>query len=161
MSSPRENTNVSTSSSKAVLAALRALQDKIARLELEKTHAMDETAQLRHQLQNQEIEFEHMKNKDSLTSQKALQEARHAYDRLLTDKTELEIRIARLEERNAENRGNTDLLQHKIREVEEEKYQCQLQAKELETEQLQLNLQIDHGHKREKGKCEDILTSVR
>jgi hypothetical protein len=145
-----QGNNVSTSSSKAVLAALRALQDKIRRLELERTQAMDETAQLRHQLQNQEIEFEHAKNKESLNSQKSLQESRHAYDRLLTDKTELEIRIAKLEERNAENRNNSDLLQEKIREVEEEKYRCQMKAKELETEQLQLNLQIDHGHKREK-----------
>lgn len=49
--------NTSASSSKAVLAALRALQDKIRRLEQERGAALDEAAQLRHQLQTQVRSF--------------------------------------------------------------------------------------------------------
>ena len=52
--SSASNGNAS-SSSKAVLAALRALQDKIRRLETERTQALDESSQLRLQLKNFEI----------------------------------------------------------------------------------------------------------
>jgi uncharacterized protein (UPF0335 family) len=83
------------SSSKAVLAALRALQDKIRRLEAEKQQSLDETKQLRLQLQNQEMEFEHLKQKDKLSLQKSISDARSSYENILTEKNELEIKLAK------------------------------------------------------------------
>jgi septal ring factor EnvC (AmiA/AmiB activator) len=59
---------LSASSSKAVLAALRALQDKIRRLESERALALDENAQLRHQIKNQEIETGMVRFRDRLMS---------------------------------------------------------------------------------------------
>ena len=141
--------SASASSSKAVLAALRALQDKIRRLESERAQALDETSQLKHQLQNQEIEFEHAKQRETLASNKSLQDARIGYDKLLAEKTELELRIAKAEERNRDARQSVDELSSKIRMLEEEKYQSQLKLKDLETQQVQLEIQIDHTQKKE------------
>ena len=49
------STSVNTSSSKAVLAALRALQDKIRRLESERSQALDEATDLRQKIKTLDI----------------------------------------------------------------------------------------------------------
>ena len=85
------------SSSKAVLAALRALQDKIRRLESEKAQALDDAAQLRTQLKSLEIENDHARERDALHSQKLLQDARMAYEKVISEKTEMENRLRTLD----------------------------------------------------------------
>lgn len=145
------SSNASASSSKAVLAALRALQDKIRRLEAERAQALDETSQLRHQLQSQEVEFEHAKQRDNMNSTKSLQDARSAYDRLLSEKTELEIRAARLEERNRDSRETAEELQSRIRSLEEEKYHGNQKLKDLESQHVHLEQQIEIAQRKEKG----------
>lgn len=143
--------NASASSSKAVLAALRALQDKIRRLEMERTQALDETGQLRHQLKNQEIEMEHAKQKDSLSAQRSIQDARNAYERLLTEKTDLEIKVARLEDRNRDVRMQSDDMQEKIRGLEQERHELQGRVRDLDSKQLQFDLQMQASQRKEKG----------
>eukprot|EP01036_Dinobryon_divergens_P031486 gene31488-40892_t len=98
LSDPASTSN--NSSSKAVLAALRALQDKIRRLEAERAQAVEESSQLKHQLKLQEIEFDHSRQKESLSSQKVLQEAKNSFEKVFTEKTDLEVRLVKLEERN-------------------------------------------------------------
>jgi chromosome segregation ATPase len=147
-----------SSSSKAVLAALRALQDKIRRLEAERTQALDETSQLKHQLKTQEIESEHAKQKELLTVQKNLQEAKSSYDRLFHEKTELELRLSRLEEKNKLLQGNTEDLQAKIHHLESEKHQSALRVKDLEYQYKQIEQQIKDTQGKEKGIFSSILT---
>lgn len=145
------NTGSTATSSKAVLAALRALQDKIKRLETERSQALDETAQLKHQLKSLEIESEHMKQKENLIAQKNLQEARAAYDRLLTEKTDLELRLSRVDDKNKTTKHQTDDLQARIRILEEEKHNCLLQVKDLEAQKLYFESQISYAKQFEKG----------
>jgi chromosome segregation ATPase len=151
----------SASSSKAVLAALRALQDKIRRLEVERTQAIDETTQLRHQLKNQEIEAEHIKQREMLNSQKSLQESRSAYDRLLGDKAELEVRVSKLEERNRLGQQTADELQSKIKSLEEEKQNGLLKVKSLESQQSQLEAQIQHAQSKEKDLANTMVWETK
>ena len=66
-----DNTDSATSS-KAVLAALRALQGKIQRLEAEKLSAQDECKHLKSQIRAQEVEAEHIKQRDVLNNQRSL-----------------------------------------------------------------------------------------
>lgn len=146
------------SSSKAVLAALRALQDKIRRLESERSQALDECSQLRHQMKNQEIEAEHSKQRDQLASQKSQQEARNAYERLVHDKTELEQRLVKLEERNKANLATSEELQSKLRALEEEKQSNLFRVKDLETQQKQLEARIQQAEQKEKGLCPHFLS---
>ena len=141
----------SASSSKAVLAALRALQDKIKRLESERTQALDETANLRQQIKNQEMEADNFKRRDSLASQKKLHEVQSAYDRSVTEKTESEIRLSNLEERNRIEDEIARDLRAKIRAVEDEKHNGLLVIKDMESERTRLQSQILHVQHKEKG----------
>ena len=143
--------NASASSSKAVLAALRALQDKIRRLEQERSQALDDATQLRHQLQAQEVEFENSKKRESLITTKSVQETRHELDRIITEKTELEIRMAKLEEKNRESRDHADDLKKRIILLEEEKYQASMKLKDFETDQSTLEHQIELQQRKESG----------
>ena len=140
-------------SSKAVLTALRALQDKISRLESEKTDALEESARLRLQIQNQDMTSERYKQRDNLTSQKNLHEVRTAYDRILSEKSETEIRLSKLDERNRAEEKIAIELRAKIRAVEDEKHTGLLTIKDLESERTQLQSQILHIHQKEKGQC--------
>ncbi len=138
------------SSSKAVLAALRALQDKIRRLESERSAAIDETVQLRHQLKNLEIESEHVKQREILSSQKTLHEARNAYEKLLNEKSELEIRLSKLEEKNESNKNTMDELYVKVKSLEDEKRTGLERIKVLENEHDILNNTIHDAQQKEK-----------
>jgi chromosome segregation ATPase len=140
-----------STSSKAVLAALRALQDKIRRLESERTQALDEASQLKHQLQTQSIEAEHLRQKENLSIQKQLQEARASHDRLLTEKNDLEARISKMEERNKSSLHMADDFQSRIRMLEDEKHAAALRLKELENRHHQFESQIKSSEHKEKG----------
>jgi chromosome segregation ATPase len=140
-----------SSSSKAVLAALRALQDKIRRLESERSQALDEASQYRLQIKNQEIEYEHSKQRDQLAAQKSLQEARTAYDRVCAEKADLETRLSKMEEKNRGLQRSSEELQMRIRQLEEEKQNNIDKLRELENQQHNLEQQIKQAQQREKG----------
>lgn len=145
------NSNNASSSSKAVLAALRALQDKIRRLEIERSQALDEVNSLKHQLKNSEIELEHTKQKDFLLSQKNLSESKVMYEKLLTEKNDLELKIIRYEEKNSGLVKSSEELHKKIHQLEDEKHSSLLKVKDLEHQQQQLELLIKNSQRKEKG----------
>lgn len=132
-------------------AALRALQDKIRRLEAERTQALDETTQLKHQLKHFEIEADHNKQRDQLASQKTLQEAKNSYERLLGEKSELEMKINRLEDKNKANQKVLEEFQSKNRFMDEEKHSLTSKLKDLELQQQQLEQRIKNSQIKEKG----------
>lgn len=138
------------------MAALRALQDKIRRLESERTQALDETVQLRHQLKNQEVEAEHAKQREQLQAQKSLQEVRSAYERLLTDKSELEVRLSKFEEKNKQAQSNVDDLQARIRILEDDKHAGTMKLKGLEHQKIQIETQIKLAQQKEEGMLKAI-----
>ena len=150
-----------TSSSKAVLAALRALQDKIRRLESERSQALDESAQLRHQLKNQEVEAEHARQREQLTAQKSLHDVRGAYERLLTDKSELEVRLSKFEEKNKQAQNHVDELQAKIRVLEDEKHAGTMKLKDLEHQRVQIETQIKSAQQKEEGNSIFFFKSIK
>jgi hypothetical protein len=94
--------HTSQSGSKAVLAALRALQDKIRRLDTERGAAVDECNGLKAQIKSMEIDFEHMKQRDGLLSNQALLEQRAAHDALKAEKAIQETEYTKLQERHRE-----------------------------------------------------------
>ena len=130
-----------TSSSKAVLAALRSLQDKIRRLETDRTRAMEEAATLRHRLQGFEVESEQTRAKDDAIAQRNIQEARATYDRLIAEKVDLEVRVARAEERRNDIRSSSETLETDIRKLKEEKESLLLKIKDGESQQKHLDIQ--------------------
>lgn len=139
------------SSSKAVLAALRALQDKIKRLESDKVQAEEETKHLRNQIHNKEAEFDYQKQREKMTLQRNLNETKIDYDKALIQKTKLESRLQELEDLNHELRSNTDGLVATVRNLEDDKYHKDMTLQDLQSKLLHLEMQIEVSQQRERG----------
>jgi chromosome segregation ATPase len=139
------------SSSKAVLAALRALQDKIRRLEIEKAQALDDAAQLRSQLKSQEIEANHLKERDVLQSQRTLQEARLLYEKVLSEKTEMETKLRTLDRQNEELTQELTELTNQNRLLEEQKTSASNRLSELQAQVQHIELELQQSQQKEKG----------
>jgi hypothetical protein len=150
-----------TSSSKAVLAALRALQDKIRRLESERSQALDEVAQLRMQLKNQEIEADHQRQRDLLSTQKNIQDAKVSQERLQQEKMELEIRLQRLEDKIRLSHQSSEELQTKIRVLEDEKHSANLKIRDLEHSHHQMEQQIKSAQIKEKDMVQTLTWETK
>jgi hypothetical protein len=150
-----------TSSSKAVLAALRSLQDKIRRLETDRTRAMEEAATLRHRLQGFEVEAEQTRAKDDAIAQRNIQEARATYDRLIAEKVDLEVRVARAEERRNDIRSSSETLETDIRKLKEEKESLLLKIKDGESQQKHLDIQLQNIYSREKDLSQTLAYESR
>eukprot|EP01035_Chromulina_nebulosa_P019990 gene19990-25960_t len=151
----------SASSSKAVLAALRALQDKIRRLETERSQAIDETTYLKQQLRTLEIENDQIRQKENLNAQKNIQEARLTYDKLNNEKIELELKLSKQEDKNKELQLYLDQIQLKIRSLEDEKHSGLLKIKELEAEKNQIENQVNYAQKHEKDLAQTMIWETK
>ena len=83
-----------------------------------------------------------------------MHEVRSAYDIIQTGKTESEIRLSKLEDRNRIEEEIAQDLRLKIRAAEDEKHSGLLIIKDLESERNQLQSQIIHIQEKEKGEEE-------
>ncbi|GAB5029554.1 Hypothetical protein NocV09_00101690 [Nannochloropsis oceanica] len=100
-SHPPHQTPTVSKSSTAVLSALRALQDKIKRLEKERADAIWEVGMLRQQLEGVQRRAEVERREDVLELQEQYSHVQGAYERLLSDKEAMESKLVRSEERRA------------------------------------------------------------
>jgi DNA repair exonuclease SbcCD ATPase subunit len=152
--------NHSASSSKAVLAALRALQDKIRRLETERSSALDEAAQLRSQLKSQEIEAEHSKEKDILHSQKSLQEARMAYERVITEKEDLEKSLKMVRTQNDQTQAHVQELRESNKELEAMRSSAEQRLAEVEGHLAKFEAEVERSKHRESGTKRIVVSLI-
>lgn len=163
-STPSSNlTNVSmstsvgpASSSKAVLAALKALQDKIRRLESERSQHLDEINSLKNSLKSQEIEAEHLRQRDNLFNQRMLQEFKSGSEKVLNEKADMEAKLAKAEEKSKEYLKTSMSLQEKVASLENERELLNLRVNELESTQRLAESQGVRNQEREKGKNSGI-----
>lgn len=120
------------SGSKAVLAALRALQDKIRRLDTERAASVDECDSLKAQIKSMEVDFEHMKQRDSLLSNQALLEQRASNEALKTEAAERETEYLKLTERHREQGVELNKAKIIVDTLEEEKASLLAKSRRLE-----------------------------
>ena len=85
----------STSSTKAVLSALRALQDKIRRLEAERQSAVDQCTRLRAKIQQVEMQAQQHLDREVQRASELGAEQASSIERLSADKSGLEARLNR------------------------------------------------------------------
>lgn len=85
-------------STKAVLSALRALQDKIRRLEAERQSAVDQCAQLRSKIQQVETDSQKYLDIEVHRAKELSAEQNSTIKQLTADKAGLELRLSRHEE---------------------------------------------------------------
>lgn len=136
-------------SSKAVLAALRALQDKIRRLEAERAQAVDECNHLRNQIRSQEVEAEHVKQRDTLNNQRSLLEAKSAYDRLTSEKKSMEHQLTDLLEKNRNSERLVNKMKDKIAMLEGENDGLESRKRDLDEEQEKAEALLEATQRRE------------
>ncbi|CAM9429781.1 unnamed protein product [Ectocarpus fasciculatus] len=73
-------------SSRAVLAALKGLQDKVRRLENERTQAVEEVKTFKGELMQRREDFKHAQELQNLTIQEENAASRLSYEKLLAEK---------------------------------------------------------------------------
>eukprot|EP01041_Mallomonas_annulata_P007496 gene7496-15337_t len=151
----------SASSSKEVLVASRTLQDKIRRLETERSQALYETEQLRNHVSNLEIESEHKKRKDVLEYQRSLQEIRNIIDKLSADKDELESRIVKIEEKSLDSRTEFKVLMSRIKTLEHEKILSETRTSDTEKDSQNLKQQLIAAQQREKDLSQTMVWETK
>ena len=139
------------SSSKAVLAALKALQEKIRKLESERAQFTDEIAALKNQIKSQEIEAEHTRQRDNLANMKAIHELKTANERLDMEKQSLEKELAKLEAKNKERSKSEEAVLEKMSQLQEGNEALRLRCKELEATMKLAETQAGKSQQREKG----------
>jgi chromosome segregation ATPase len=145
------NPSGGASSSKAVLAALKALQEKIRRLELERTQHLDEVATMKTQLKSQEIEGDHLRQRDNLMNQKTMHELKIINDRIIAEKNELEVHITRLDDKVREL-GRTGTASHDVvQQLQNDKESLEIHIRELEASNRMAESQGMRTQQREKG----------
>jgi chromosome segregation ATPase len=151
VTSLNSSTHTTASSSKAVLAALRALQDKIRRLEAERSQALDEAADLRGKLKSYEIEAEHSRQRDAMQAQRQIQDTKLNYEKLVDEKKDLENRAHQLEERNRDAEAQLNELLSQSNRLTESKNISDSKIKELSLKVQSLENQLQASQQREKG----------
>ena len=153
--------NTSTASSKAVLAALRALQEKIRRLEAEKNQAIDECQNLRNQMKIIEIDIDHVRQREVLSSQKLIQETHIEYEKVLSEKNQLEIRLNNLEEERILLQKSSEEMTFKIKCLEEDKSTYTIKLHDFESLQTQLQTHLINVKQKEKELSQKMSTDLK
>lgn len=151
----------SQSGSKAVLAALRALQDKIRRLDSEKTSAIDECNQLKAQIKSMEIDHEHMKQRDALMNNQALLEAKGAYDSLNAAKAVQESDYTKLQEKHREQAVSYNKLKIQYETLEDEKLTLLSKCNSLEKQSSEQDSLLRQFQTKEKEMTTWIIEESR
>ena len=142
-----EDAGEKTTSSRAVLAALRALQDKIARLEGERAEAVNSTKEMRHQLREMELKVESHRLDGAEESR-----LRSAYERLASEAASKDAAMLA-----AENRARA--AERRLLEREARARETTLRARRVEEEldEAQRNGATPHVTPEERARYEDEL----
>ena len=87
--------NGTGSNSKAVLSALRALQDKIRRVEAEKEEALKQFSEIKVDMRKQEADMLTQSKKNAYEITQARESARAAYDALRIERDDIKMDLVR------------------------------------------------------------------
>lgn len=154
-------THASVSSSKAVLAALRALQEKIKKLETERLEAQEEAAQLRAQLRHYEEEAKYQKQKEQSYAHESLLETRSTIEQLSVDKQELEQKLHKAEQDNRAISRELERLREQLDATLQVKEGMIPQVREAEGRISVLEQEVRASQEREKELAGTILEESR
>ncbi|KAL3672102.1 hypothetical protein V7S43_002766 [Phytophthora oleae] len=124
-----------TQGSRAMLSALKALQDKIARLEGERESLMQQLSDAKLTARKREAELASTEKKYSYELGQTKESARAAYDALRCDREELKLQLVKSEERR------------KATQTELKHFQELAKNLSAKSEDLQSQLQISESHR--------------
>ena len=122
---------------------------------------MEETARLRQSYSSLQAETDQIRARDDAMAQRNIMEAKGSYDRLLAEKTDLEVRVQRAEERKTDIQRTHDELKDKIRAMLDEKHESLTKIKDMESHVNHLETQLTHLHKKESELGETLTWEVK
>jgi hypothetical protein len=121
--------------SRAMLSALKALQDKIGRLEHERERLMQQLSDTKATARKREAELASAEKKFSYELEQTKESARAAYDALRCDREELKLQLVKSEARR------------KAAQVELQHFQELAKTLSAKADDLQSRLQISESHR--------------
>ncbi|DBA00978.1 TPA: hypothetical protein N0F65_006239, partial [Lagenidium giganteum] len=131
--------------SRAVLSALKALQDKIRRLEEERETHLQELSDVKAQARKREAESSANEKKLAYELTQAKESARAAYDALRAEREELKVEVVKLEERK------------RSLEAEIQHYQSLLNTSSTKSDDLETQLDLAEAQrKRTQAELEEV-----
>jgi hypothetical protein len=119
-------------SSKAVLSALRALQEKIRRLESERGDLLDECVGLKSQLRQQQYKHEHESTKLRTDYENIERSSRSFYESTALEKNELTRLVVKHEEEKKAMEKEAQYIKENAQRGEEERREASTRVKVLE-----------------------------
>ncbi|KAG2867926.1 hypothetical protein PC113_g1576 [Phytophthora cactorum] len=150
--------------SRAVLSALKALQDKIGRLEQERESLMQQLSDAKLIARKREAELATTEKKFSYELGQSKESARAAYDALRCDREELKLQLVRSEERREATQNKLQHFQELAKNVsaKADDLQSRLQISESHRARLKAEMkESESDHKRVVKELQAELSHVR
>ena len=142
---------VGAGNSRAVLAALRALQDKIRRLEGDRDAATAEAQRLREELASQAARHDHSLRMAAIAQQERGAASRLAYERLAADKARTDAKLAKAEEQKAALVKETEAGKASAETAESDFRKAEVKARSLRQRLEEVEAQLSQLKKGEFG----------
>jgi chromosome segregation ATPase len=129
----------------------KALQTKIADLEFSKQMAVDECVSLQKQRRTMETDFEHLKQRNTISNKKALLESSTAFEVIVANKMELDMHVRKLKDVHDDRKRLLGHLKESIKALECDQQSKRSEINELNAHQRELENEIRHAQKKERG----------
>ncbi|ETM49964.1 hypothetical protein L914_05910 [Phytophthora nicotianae] len=150
--------------SRAVLSALKALQDKIGRLEEERESLLQQLSDAKVTARKREAELAATEKKFSYELGQTKESARAAYDSLRCDREELKLQLVRSEERREATQNELQHFQELAKKIsaKADKLQSQLQISESHRTRLKAEMkESESNHNRVVDELQAELSQLR
>eukprot|EP00611_Tribonema_gayanum_P022316 TRINITY_DN4456_c0_g5_i1.p1 TRINITY_DN4456_c0_g5~~TRINITY_DN4456_c0_g5_i1.p1 ORF type:complete len:636 (+),score=211.78 TRINITY_DN4456_c0_g5_i1:211-2118(+) len=131
-----------SSSSQAVLSALRSLQEKIRRLEADRDAALEEAADTRAQLSRQQAEHEQAQRLASAAAQERLTTQRLAFERLVADRAADDVKLSKAEEKKEALVREREAAHARAREAEAGRHAAEARAAAIKAQAAALQEEL-------------------
>ncbi|KAK1931962.1 hypothetical protein P3T76_012462 [Phytophthora citrophthora] len=156
--------NGGTQGSRAMLSALKALQDKITRLEEERERLMQQLSDAKLTARKREAEVASTEKKYAYELGQTKESARAAYDALRCDREELKLQLVKSEERRKAIQTELQHFQELTKNLsaKSDDLQSQLQISESHRTRLRAELkESEINHQRAVNELQEELAQVR
>ncbi|TMW63592.1 hypothetical protein Poli38472_002533 [Pythium oligandrum] len=146
--------------SRAVLSALKALQDKIRRLEEEREKLLQELSDVKVKARKREAEFASAEKKLTYELGQSKESARAAYDALRSEKEELKLELVKYAERRKAMQAELQHAQKLVSTYSAKSEDLQSQVHLCESQEKGLHKEMDAMHAAHKQEVQDLNGQV-
>uniref|UniRef100_K3WEF1 Cep57 centrosome localisation domain-containing protein n=1 Tax=Globisporangium ultimum (strain ATCC 200006 / CBS 805.95 / DAOM BR144) TaxID=431595 RepID=K3WEF1_GLOUD len=147
--------------SRAVLSALKALQDKIRRLEEERETLLQQLSDVKVNARKREAEFASSEKKSTYELGQTKESARAAYDVLRCEKEELNVQLVKSDERKRALETEITHFQSLLTSYSTKADDLQTQLEISESQRTRLQTELDHVKASYKSEVQDLKRELQ